>query len=157
MMKQKLKLLIAGSLIVGGARFVAAAPTQGEIELSRATVQVQRKALVAMNMNLDESQAAKFWPLYNDYQEAYRKVDDRFSALMTDYATNWMSLSEDKAKELMDSFFSIRMDQLKIRKSYAKKLSRTLSPKVAARFFQIENKLDAIIAADLADKVPLVH
>ena len=156
-MNQGWRIFFVTALLWSFSRGMVNAQTQGEIALSRASVQVQRKALVSMNMNLDEATAAKFWPLYNEYQEAYGPVEARATALMTDYASNWMNLSEEQAKYLLNTSFSIKQDQLKIRKSYAKKMVRALSPKIAARFFQIENKIDAITAADLADKVPLIH
>jgi len=140
-----------------GALLVHAAPTPGEAELDRASAPVQRQVIVQKNMLLDSATAKIFWPLYNEYTEAMKKPNDRFSTLLNEYAANLMNLSDEKAKSLMDDFFSVREEQLKVKKSFAAKFLKSLPPKVVARFFQIDDKLDAIAANELAQNVPLVQ
>jgi hypothetical protein len=131
--------------------------TPGEVELTRSVVQTQRKAIVEMNMALDNETAKTFWPLYNEYQDGLRKVNDRSVALIQDYAGSWLELSDEKAASLTDEMLSIQMEKAKVRRSFAKKFRKQLPAKAVARFFQIENKLDAIVNYDLAASVPLAH
>jgi hypothetical protein len=154
---KKMNIKIVALMVAFGTMAAHAMPTAGETELNRAAIQVQRKTIVEMNMKMDQQTATVFWPIYNDYIGAMQKSNDRATALLTEYAANWLDLSEEKAASLLDDFISVKQEQLKVKKSFAKKFSKALSPKVAARFFQIDNKLDAIIAYELAQNVPLVH
>ena len=45
---------------------------------------------------------------------------------------------------------------LKVRKSYLRKFRKVLPETKVARFFQVENKLDAITNFVLADQIPLI-
>ncbi|MCG3204607.1 MAG: hypothetical protein KCHDKBKB_01322 [Elusimicrobia bacterium] len=154
---QSLKWIIVAALIVMIPVMGQAMSTPGEGELNRAVIEVQRKAIVEKNMQMDAATAALFWPIYEEYVEAMRKPSEKATALLTNYVGNWMTLSEETAKELLDEFFSVKQEQLKVKKSFVGKFLKKLPPKIVARFFQIENKLEAIVAVELAQKVPLVR
>ena len=94
--------------------------------------------------------------------EAYRgelaAVGDRTVAVIKSYAEafNADSMTDAKAEELMKEFFSIQEAELKLKKRRWKKFSKILPARKAARYYQLENKLDAIVAVDLAQQIPLI-
>jgi hypothetical protein len=135
----------------------AFAQTAEEIELARAVAATERKLLVAKNMQFNEKESEDFWPLYNEYQEKVWKVNDRIAKLVTGYAKDFEALSNEDAKQMLDQFQDIEEERLKLRKSYVKKFYKVLPAKKVARFYQIENKLDAIINIQLARAIPLVE
>ena len=57
--------------------------------------------LVAANLQLTEAEAAKFWPLYNEYRAKHSQIGDRTVALVNDFAANYDALSDEKAKDLL--------------------------------------------------------
>jgi len=91
--------------------------------------QIQKKAIVAKNMQMDDAIAEKFWPLYNSYQDAMSKTNDRASALLNDFAANWMDLSDEKAKSLLNDFFRLKADQLRWRNPSRKNFPGHCRPK----------------------------
>jgi len=153
----RVKFFLAVFLLMTSAAAAQAEPTPGESELNRAYIQIQRKALIESNMQMDAATARIFWPLYNDYMAALQKPNERIDKMLTTYAGNWYEVSDEEAKTLVADYFSIKEELLKVKKSHAKKFSKALPPKVVARFFQIENKLEAVTSYELAQKVPLVH
>jgi len=130
-----------------------------EIELSRSALQTQRKALVAENLGVTEQENPDFWSVYNDYRTAMSKPGDRQVKLITDYADSYVSgkLTDEEAKRFVKEFLSLQSDALKIRKRYVRKFSKVLPPKKVMRLYQIENKFDAIVNAELSAQVPLVE
>ena len=46
---------------------------------------------------------------------------------------------------------------MKLMESYLPKFSKTVGDKKAARYYQIENKIDAIVNFELAAKIPLAQ
>lgn len=136
---------------------VAVAQGQDEIEITRSVIEAKRKALIANNMELSEAKSQAFWHVYNEYQEEMRKVNDQRINVMLEYAKNLDNMSDEKAAELMKQYFEYEGRWHKVRKAYVKKFQKVLTTKQVARFYQIENKMDAIINYDLAKAVPLVR
>ena len=123
----------------------------------RAQLQAERTKLIAANLQLTSAEAAKFWPVYNEYRGEHSKLDDRAVALVSDFAANYDALSEAKAKELLERQLALEDDRLKLRRSYAGKFEKVIPAKKIARYYQIERKLDAAIAYEAAQAIPLAQ
>jgi hypothetical protein len=135
----------------------AYAQDAGETQAVRADLQAERTKLVAGNLQLTEPEAAKFWPLYNEYRGKHSKLDDRAIALINDFAANYDALTDEKAKNLLKQQFQLEDDRLNLRKSYLGKFEKVLPPKKVARYYQIERKLDAMVAYEGAKSIPLAQ
>jgi len=126
-------------------------------ELAREAIHANKKLVVAANMNLNVNEKEGFWAVYEDYQKDLGKILERTVALIEDYALNFENLSDKKAKELLNSHLKIEADTVKLKKSYLSKFQKVLPPQKVVRYYQIENKIEAIIDYDLVDKIPLAH
>ncbi len=130
-----------------------------QIDTTRWAIQSERKNVVARNMELSEKEQQAFWPLYEEYRAAMRKTGNRFVKLITEYADAYkaQNLSDAQARRMVDEYLSIETDKLKVKKRYVKRFESVLPPKKLARFFQVDNKMDAFINARVARDVPLVE
>jgi hypothetical protein len=135
----------------------AAAQNANQSQAVRAELQAERTKVIAANLTLTEAEAAKFWPLYTAYRAEHSKLDDRGIALLEDFAANYESLSEAKAKELLELQLKLEDDRAKLRRSYAGKFQDVIPPKKVARYYQIERKLDAAVAFEAARSIPLAQ
>ena len=63
----------------------------------------------------------------------------------------------EKATEIMTTSNKLDMQILKLEKTYMKKISKAISPQKAFRFIQAENKIEAMINAQLASEIPLLE
>jgi hypothetical protein len=124
-------------------------------ELAREAIHANKKLVVAANMNLNTNEKEGFWAVYEDYQKDLEKILERKVALIEDFAVNFETLSDAKASELLDSYLKIEADTVKLKKSYLGKFKKVLPAQKVVRYYQIENKIDAIIDYDLVDKIPL--
>jgi len=77
--------------------------------------------------------------------------------LINDYAKAFKGMSDKEAKVLLDEFMTIESLGLKLRKAYLPKFRQALSEKKAARYYQIENKIQAALYYELAKEIPLVQ
>ena len=129
-----------------------------EIELTRAAIKVKKKQIVARNMNLTSMEENKFWEMYREYQDKMNSVNNRRVKLITDYADSFKNknLTDEKSLEMLNEFLSYERMRLITKQSFVDKFKKVLSSRKVARFFQIENKLEAIINFDLARQIPLV-
>lgn len=156
--------LSTGVLLVGLAIYIPAF-AQGsmdthkeEIELTRAAIKVQKKQIVAKNMQLSSMEKDKFWEMYRDYQDKMDSVNNRRVKLITDYADTVKNrnLTDEKSLEMLNEYLSYERMRLITKQSFVDKFKKILPSRKVARFFQIENKLEAIINFDLARQIPLV-
>jgi hypothetical protein len=136
---------------------LAAAQDRSDIELTRQQIQTERQAIVAKNLPLTEQQSAAFWPLYREYRGALAPLGDRYVALLTDYAGKYGSLTDPDADAMLKEFMTIQNEKMKLQSKYVDRFRKVLPPRLVARFYQIENKLDAIVSYDLASEIPLAQ
>ena len=155
-------LLVAAILCVvvssGDARAAdkAAAAPQSEQSILLDTIRTNRKALVAVNLGLSEDEAAKFWPLYDKYQKDLNAVGDRVAAIVDDYSKSYRDLSNDKAMKLMEDYLAVEADRVQVKRAYVDEFAKALPGRKVARFYQIENKMDAVLRYELAAAIPVV-
>ena len=127
------------------------------IQMLRQEVGKDRRELVKANMLLTNSEAARFWPLYDEYRAEMNKIGDKRVKLITDFAANRNSMSEDEGMRLLKERIDIEKEKNDLRGDYVKKFNKELSARTTARFFQIDQKLDAAVEAALAAKIPLIY
>jgi hypothetical protein len=129
------------------------------MQILRDKVRADKKLVVATNMELTESEASGFWPIYEQYQKDLQKINRRLANLVESYAADFrkQSLTDDKAKKLIDESVGIERAEAKLKSDYAPKLSKVLPAKKVARYLQIENKIRAVVKYDLASGVPPVQ
>jgi hypothetical protein len=125
-------------------------------QLVREKIQADKKLLVAENMQLTEAEAKAFWPVYESYQKDQAKIVDRTQKLINDYAQNYQIMTDATAKKLIDDLMVLENDRLKLRKDYLPKFRKVLSDKKVARYYQLENKIHAVVSYELAKVIPLV-
>ena len=126
-------------------------------DLLRQDVQKQKVAIVSQLMQLSPEQAAAFWPVYNEYAKELSTLADMRVRGIKEYAANYGSLSDEKATELANMRFEYEEKLVALKKKYFGNFSKALTPKLAARFFQIENQLLDVIDLQVASSLPIVQ
>ncbi len=116
-----------------------------------------RRNIVRANMLLTETESARFWPLYDEYRAERRKIGDRRVRLITDFLAQEHSMTEDAARTLANEDFAILKDTSELKAKWYKKMTKELSERTIARFFHIDEKLDAAADLALAASIPLIH
>ncbi len=134
----------------------ASAQQQGFIELLRSDVRADKVAILTESMELTESQAESFWPIYREYELELSKLGDRRLAMLRSYAESYESLSNETAGEIAEDWFKLQEDHTKLKKKCFQRVEKALSATVAARFIQVEHQIQLLVELGLASEVPLV-
>ena len=157
-------LLCTGALLVLSAAAVRAADSAGTAAVVEAdsttlvnTIRANRRALVAVNLNLSSEEAAKFWPLYDKYMAEIVAIGDRALATVTDYVQHFETLSNEQALQLMTDYLNAEAERLKVRQTYLPEFAKILPGRTVARFYQLDNKIDAVLRYDLAATIPVIE
>src|SRR5262249_21936507 len=133
------------------------AQTAEEIRLTREVINNERQALVTRAMGLPPAQIHGFWPLYPPHRLAASKVGDRITTLITTYVDNYQNLTDQVANKLLTEFVRLEEDRARLKAQYLPKFKKVLPPKKVVRFYQIENKLDTALLADIGQAIPLAR
>jgi hypothetical protein len=153
-MRAQLALVVVAALAI---QVPALAQNANQAQAVRADLQAERTKIVAANLTLTEAEAAKFWPLYNAYRVEHSKLDDRGIALLEDFAANYDKMTDVKAKDLLERQLKLEDDRARLRRTYAGKFQKVIPSKKVARYYQIERKLDAAVAFEAAQSIPLAQ
>ena len=137
-----------------------ATPTDAELmqaaQEARAIVASDRREIVMAALDLTESEASDFWPVYDRYVADLGKARDLRVKLILDFAGSYDSMTDATADKLIDDALQYEQQAFDVRKKYLKEARKVLPATKAARFYQIENKLAAIVDFVIADEIPLM-
>ena len=118
-------------------------------------IKADKKLLVAENMQLTESEAKAFWPVYKKYQDELFLLRARTAKLIKDYADNYDNLTNAKAKKLLEEMVNIESLRVKLNKTYLPMFRKALPETKVVRYYQIENKINAVLYNEFAENIPL--
>jgi hypothetical protein len=151
------RILLAVVLAVFALPAGAAEPMAESREVLRDTIRANKKALVEVNLGLTKEEAAKFWPVYERYQKDLGAVQDRLAKVIESYIASFPDLSDEKAATLVGEYLTLEEDRAKVRRAFLGEFESALPGRKVARFYQIENKMDAVLRYDLAARIPVVE
>lgn len=128
------------------------------MEVQREILKTEKKAVVAEVMEFTDAESAAFWPLYNEYNQKIYVLNTKLYELIKDYAEHFgPSMTNEKAIEIWTNNMKVEAELAKLEHTYFKKFQKILSGKKAARYMQLENKIKALIDAELALEIPLME
>ena len=127
------------------------------MEILQEKIRADKKLVVAANMDLTEAEAKAFWPLYQEYQTNLSKINERIAKIIGEYAGNYNSMTNEVAKKLMKESVAVEKERVALKESMMPKFEKALPAIKAARYYQIENKIQAVVLYGLADSIPLAE
>jgi hypothetical protein len=156
--KSKVTIVLVGLVMVMLSGFTAAAQEKSadDMQILREKLRADKKLLVAENMQLTEAEAKAFWPVYEQYQDELFLLRTRTLKLIKDFADAYEKMNNETAKKLMDEFMTIDSLGPKLRQAYLPKFRKVLPEVKVARYYQIENKIQAVLFYEFAANIPLV-
>lgn len=131
--------------------------SKSQQQLDLAAAKAQRKAIVNQNMYLTDTQAKRFWPLYDVYERRMDKIEDRHVREIKNYVASYKNLSDADANQKLDEVLAIQQARLQTQQDFVPKFRAVLPGILVTRFFQIDNKMHAMVQCNIAQMVPLAQ
>jgi hypothetical protein len=128
-----------------------------QVALLRKDVQSIKKQLIAVNLTLTDSEATKFWPVYEQYSVDYGKINDTRTAIVKEYADGYGTLTDAQADNLIRRWLDTDISAAQLRQKYVPILRKVLSGKKAATFFQLDRRISMFIDLQITSQLPLVQ
>jgi uncharacterized protein YpiB (UPF0302 family) len=150
-----LNLFAAPQIVLTG--FVLCAEesiSNSEFELLRSDIRTKKMTMIAERMEFSGKEADAFWPIYRQYEVELAAINDKRVAVLKDYLRSHKTLDDAKAKEIAQGVFDVDQKTLDLRKKYFKEMSGAVSPKTAARFLQIERRIQQLVDVQIASEFP---
>ena len=162
-------LLLVG-LCVGGSPMAVAQDTSSQsstadntaisdqqLALLRRDIRSIKKRLIAANLTLTDSEATKFWQVYEEYSADMGKINDSRTAIIKEYSDEYGTLTDDQADNLIRRWLDTDIEQTKLRQRYVPIFRRVLPGKKAATFFQLDRRISTLIDVQLTSQLPLAQ
>jgi hypothetical protein len=164
-------LLIAGLYAVGSPTTIAQdtssqstvadrtvdAITDQQLALLRSDIRSIKKQLIAANLTLTDSEAPKFWQVYEQYSAETEKISAARAAIIKEYAREYGTLTDDQADSLIRRWLDTDIEQTKLRQRYVPIFRQILPGKKAATFFQLDRRISTMIDVQLTLQLPLAQ
>ncbi len=133
-----------------------------DMQALRKAVQSDKKAFVASTLKLTDVEAKRFWPVYDAYQRDLDVANRRRVVAIEGLIGLNKPMSDLYAKNLANELTAADEAEIKLRRSLQNRLmrgvpTRILPPKKAASYIQLEAKIRAVQAYDIAATIPLIH
>ena len=152
----KKSLLVSLAIIFSSFQLFAQSD-DSYIEIVRDVLNAEKKAAIAEVIVLSDTESSPFWALYNEYNFELSKVQNLRIATIKDFAANYENMTNEKADELWNNTIVYQQNLTKLKKSYYKKFKKILPAGKAVQYFQVENKIEALVNASLAMEIPLIE
>ena len=123
----------------------------------RSAVQADKKALVASTLKLTDAEAQKFWPIYDSYQRSLDLNNRRVTLVLEGLIAHDKPITDAYAKNIVTELMLVEEANVKARRTMHNRVIKALPAKKAARYLQLENKIRAVEAYDIAAAIPLVQ
>jgi hypothetical protein len=150
-----LSLAAAGAVSLN-AQGTAQDSLTNAIELMRSNVRANKADLIGRSLALPDSQATVFWPMYREYEAEFGKLADDRVALIKEYLVAYDTLSDAKAKDLMQRMYDLEARRVKVSRDTFNRFSKKLPAKTVAHFLQIDGFLNRVIDLQIAAALPEV-
>jgi hypothetical protein len=151
-----LMIVVAAVLLLCTSPLTAQDKGADNMQILVEKIKADKKLVVAENMQLTEKEARAFWPVYGRYQNELFLLRTRTMNLIQDYADHYETMTDTMAKKLLDEMMAIETLRGRLAGTYLPKFRAVLSERKVARYYQIENKINAALYYELAARIPLV-
>ena len=146
-----------GLLVVLRLAEAAIIPAHQDLNLLRKDLRSKRKQLIAANLKLTETDAGKFWPVYDQYVTEQIAINDKKFGLIQDYADNWGRMTNEQSLLFSRQWLDMDIQTAQLRQKYVPIVSKVLDGKKTATFFQLDRRIAMMMELQVASQMPLVQ
>ena len=125
--------------------------------LLRQDVRSEKKQIIAANLELTDTEATRFWPVYDQYSAELTELGDQKYALIKEYAQGFGKLTDEQALSLIKRSLALDEQLAQLRSKYVTIFNKVLPGTKTATFFQMDRRIGALIDLQLAAQIPFVQ
>lgn len=128
-----------------------------DIELMRKDIRSMRKQLIAANLKLTDTEAIKFWPIYDQYIAELVQINNTKYEVLKEYFDSYGTLTPEQADSMTTRLLNLDVSVAQLRQKYQPIVRAVLPAKQMATFFQLDRRIAMMIDLQLASQFKLVQ
>ena len=149
------RLILLACCLLAPAAMAADAEVLSDLAELRAQLLEDRRGVVTDFLDLTTQEGEAFWPVYEAYQAEVDALRRRRMNMVLDFLDRRGSFQRAESIVLMRSWLDMKQEWVELEREWLGEFLSVLPARKALRYYQIENKIDALINAELAAFVPL--
>ena len=158
MMKRVVAILFAAAMLAGqSASAEDKIADVTDMQALRTALRTDKKAFVASTLKLSDVEAKKFWPAYDAYQRHIAVTNRERTVAVEELLSTDKPVSDLYARNMVKAMIATDEADVKARRTLRNRVLKALPAKKAARYLQLEAKIRAVQAYDVAMTIPLVE
>lgn len=126
------------------------------IGLLRQNLQKDKVAILTELMDLSPDQAAKFWPVYGEFDQDLAKLGDERIAFIRLYADNYPRVTDEVAAKIATGLLDVEGRRVDLRKKYFQRISQALTARDAAKWLWVEVQIEKLVDLQILSNLPVV-
>jgi len=128
-----------------------------ELSLLRQDLRSKRKQLIAANLKLTDTEAVKFWPVYDQYVTELIAINDKKFGLIQEYANSWGKLTNEQSLLFARNWLDMDIATAQLRQKYVPMVAKVLEGTKTATFFQLDRRIAMMMELQVSSQMPLVQ
>ena len=128
-----------------------------DLKLLRQDLRTKRKQLIAANLTLTDTEATKFWPVYDQYVTELIAVNNQKFDLIQEYADNWGKMTNEQSLLLTRNWLDMDIATAQLRQKYVPMVAKVLDGRKTAIFFQLDRRIAMMMDLQVSSQMPLVQ
>jgi hypothetical protein len=125
-----------------------------DLNALRADLKADKADIINQAMQLSPDDSKKFWPVYKQYDQELSSINDNLVQLVKTYADKFGSINDSDAKDLTTKALDVQAKKIALKQKYFPIFAKATSPLTAAKFYQVEYRLELLFNVKLASELP---
>jgi Spy/CpxP family protein refolding chaperone len=146
------KFLILFFIFISAFSFAQPGKLREKMQQKKEQVKSMKIAYITTELNLTPDEAAKFWPLYNDFEEKQREIRQEKIKNYMDRSQSSDKLSEKEALTLINQMETAEEELHQLRKKFISNLKGTLPATKILKLKKAEDEFSKKLLQQYRDK-----
>lgn len=148
--------MLAALISVFGQNVSAQTDTDLDAQISalRTDLKADKADITQEAMQLSPEEGKAFWPVYKQYEKEVSAANDDLVQLVKSYAEKFGSIGDADARDLTMKALAVQSRKIELKKKYFPLFSKATSALIAAKFFQVDYRLELLFNLQLASELP---
>ena len=129
---------------------------QAYIRLLHDDVRRQKAEFMGSIMLFSAQDAAKFWPIYSDYDAQLTELNDQRIEIIKEYTRSYNHMTDAKADDLIQKSLAYQKQRSDLLVQTYDEVKQALGAVTAARFAMVEHQLLLLIDLQIDSSLPVV-
>lgn len=115
-------------------------------------IEALKVGFITQELNLTTEEAQKFWPVFNQYEDAMHKLRESRKSELDNMRDNFDSMSDADVSKAIDNELAFQQQELDLRKKYVSEFRKVLPTKKVARLLRAEQQFKLKLLKEMRDR-----